>query len=261
MPRSPPRSCWPPRVCRSRCTAPPRCRPNGGVTLHDLLAEAGIDPAGLTPEHSLRAAAQTGVLYVPAERWCPPLGELRPIREELGFRTILNSAEKLVDYSRAPYLVLGVYHNTMFDRIARLVLRLGYRKALLVQGAEGSEDLFADRPTRVCLVENDSLRYLTMDPESWGLDVPADPPGEWTARDQLDAVEAVLRGEGELSRLHQTLLNAAVRLHLAERAGSLEEGLYISKALIDNGSAFDVYERWRRALLIRTAGERTAASW
>lgn len=128
--------------------------PKWGVTLHDILREIGINPEHLSPEQSLVAARETGVLYVPAERWCPPLKKLRPIREELGMRTVLNTAEKLIDYAHSPYLVYGVYHNTVFDRLSRLLVKLGYRKALIVQGPEGSEELFIDCPTRTYRVEN-----------------------------------------------------------------------------------------------------------
>ncbi|WP_370639167.1 hypothetical protein [Cohnella sp. REN36] len=126
----------------------PSLPPKWGITLHDLLGVAGIASERLTPEQALEAARRTGVLYASAEQWCPPLRSLRVIREELGMRTVLNTAEKLIDYAQSPYIAFGVYHNTVFDRMARLLTKLEYRRALIVQGVEGSEDLFIDRPTR-----------------------------------------------------------------------------------------------------------------
>lgn len=221
--------------------------PKWGVTLHDLLREAGIEPALLSREQALHAARETNVLYVSAEQWCPPLGRLRFIREELGMRTALNTAEKLVDYARSPYLVFGVYHNTVFDRLARLLVKLEYRKALIVQGPEGSEDLFIDRPTRTYKVENGQFQLHVVDPETFGLDAPL-PETEWSAREQLRATEAVLRGEADLAFYNQVLLNGAVRLHIAERVASVEEGLYTCKSLLDNGRAWKVYASWKAAL-------------
>ncbi|TMV50843.1 anthranilate phosphoribosyltransferase [Paenibacillus mesophilus] len=221
--------------------------PKWGVTLHDMLREAGIDAERLSREQSLHAARETGVLYVPAEQWCSPLKELRPIREELGMRTVLNTAEKLIDYTHSPYLVYGVYHNTVFDRLARLLVKLGYRKALIVQGPEGSEELFIDRPTRTYRVENGEFRLQMFDPETLGLDTPL-PQIEWTADEQLRVSESVMRGEADLAFYNLVLLNGAVRLHLAERVGSVEEGLYTCKSLLDNGQAWSVYARWRKAL-------------
>ncbi|MFB9280022.1 anthranilate phosphoribosyltransferase [Cohnella cellulosilytica] len=221
--------------------------PKWGITLHDMLGVIGIRPDELPRETLVSAAKQTGILYVPAEQWCPPLGELRPIREQLGMRTVLNTAEKLIDYSRSPYLVFGVFHNTVFDRLSRLLTTLNYRKALIVQGAEGSEDLFVDRPTRTYAVDRGSASLHVVSPEAWGLDAPV-PDREWTAAAQIEASEAVLRGDADLAFTNQVLLNAAYRLHLADRVGSVEEGLYTAKAMLEHGRAWASYAEWRDLL-------------
>ncbi|MFC5467137.1 anthranilate phosphoribosyltransferase [Cohnella suwonensis] len=222
--------------------------PKWGITLHDLLTEIGIRPSSLEKDTIVGAAKETGVLYVPAEQWCPPLLELRPIREQLGMRTVLNSAEKLIDYGSSPFLVFGVYHNTVFDRLSRLMSKLAYRRALIVQGTEGSEDLHIDRPTRTYVVEDGTASLQVVDPETWGLDTPV-PEVAWTPASQIRTAEAVLKGDGELGFFHQVLLNSAYRLHLAEKVDSVEEGLYACKAALDSGGAWNAYEQWRNALL------------
>ncbi|RED65752.1 anthranilate phosphoribosyltransferase [Cohnella lupini] len=221
--------------------------PKWGITLHDLLGQIGIQPDSLEREDWIRASKETGVLYVPAEEWCPPLKALRPIREELGMRTVLNTAEKLIDYSHSPYLVFGVYHNTVFDRLSRLMTKLNYRKSLIVQGTEGSEDLFIDRPTRTYIVENGIATLHVVNPETLGLDTPI-PETVWTAASQISVTEEVLRGEADMAFMHQVLLNAAYRLHHADRAGSVEEALYICKALLESGDAWNTYTKWRSLL-------------
>jgi len=221
--------------------------PKRGIVLQDLLQAAGIEAAELTRERSLHAARRSGVLYASTELWCPPLASLRPIREQLGMRTVLNSAEKLLDVATSPFIVFGVYHNTVFDRLARLLIKLGYRKALIVQGAEGSEDLFIDRPTRTYWVENGEFQLQVYDPETYGLEAPV-PEKDWTPQEQVAVAEEVLRGEADLAFTNQVLLNGAARLHLAGRVGSLEEGLYACKALIDGGEALATYERWLQAM-------------
>lgn len=222
--------------------------PKWGVTLLDIIAAAGIDIRNLTRTDAISAAQRSGVLLVDAEQWCPPLGDIRYIREEIGMRSILNTAEKLIDYSYSPFIVFGIYHNTVFDRISRLLIKLGYQKALVVQGTEGSEDIFIDRPTRVYTVENGSSNLGIIDPESMGLDTPV-PEMQWTSRQQLLTAEAVLQGGGHMAFYNQVLLNGAVRLQLAGKVNSVEEGLYICKDLLDNGEAWNVYHTWKSALL------------
>ncbi|WP_429369820.1 anthranilate phosphoribosyltransferase [Paenibacillus sp. DS2015] len=222
--------------------------PKWGVTLLDLLHEIGIQEEQLTSEHAIRIARLTGILCVSSEQWCPPLRELRKIREELGMRTILNTVEKLIDYSHSPYLVYGVFHNTVFERMAKLIHKLDYKQAIIVQGAEGSEDLFIDRPTRTYIVENNQFRMQVIDPETYGLDTLV-PEVTWSATEQLRVTEEVLRGESHMAFYNQVLLNGAVRLHLAQRVNSIEEGVYTCKSLLDNGSAWATYLKWREAML------------
>ncbi|MCL9661648.1 anthranilate phosphoribosyltransferase [Paenibacillus hunanensis] len=217
--------------------------PKWGVTLPVLLRQMGVDTASLTREQALHAGNETGLLFVAAEQWCPPLGELRELREQIGVRTVLNTAEKLMNYSYSPYLVYGVFHNTFFERMSRLLLRLDYERAFIVQGPEGSEDLFIDRPTRTYAVEHGEARLEIIDPEAYYLDMSV-PEMEWTAETQIRVTEQVLSGQADRAFYNQVLLNSAYRLYLAGRSGSIEEGVYDAKALLDSGAAYRLYVKW-----------------
>lgn len=76
--------------------------PEMGITLQDIILEADIPSSALSRESSIHAARRSGVLYASSEEWCPPLGKLRGIREEIGMRTIINTTEKLMDYACSP---------------------------------------------------------------------------------------------------------------------------------------------------------------
>ncbi|ETT51915.1 MULTISPECIES: anthranilate phosphoribosyltransferase [unclassified Paenibacillus] len=229
--------------------------PKWGITLQDIIQASGVDVAGLSRSDAVHAAEAGGVLFVKSEQWCPPLGELRRLREDIGMRTIFNTAEKLIDYSCSPFIVFGIFHNTVFDRISRLIVKLGYQRGLVVQGVEGSEDLYIDRPNRVYRIQDGAAELDIIDPESLGLEVPVPVEQEWTALRQLRTAEEVLQGGGHMAYYNQTLLNAAARLHAAGRVNSIEEGVYTCKPLLDNGQAWETYQRWQHAL----AGRRVAS--
>lgn len=226
--------------------------PKWGITLHDLLKQSDIDADLLSRDRIIHAASETGVLYVPAEEWCPPLKALRSIRIELDMRTVLNTAEKLIDYSHSPYLIFGVYHNTVFERMAKLANNLAYKKALIVQGVEGSEDLFIERPTRTYFVEDGQSQLHIIDPDAYGLETSV-PEIKWTPLEQVQETEAVLQGCGHIAFANQVMLNAAVRLKLAEKVDSIEEGLYVCKDLLDNGAAWELYRRWQNVMRSESA--------
>ncbi|MEK3685305.1 anthranilate phosphoribosyltransferase [Paenibacillus sp. FSL R10-2736] len=226
--------------------------PKWGITLQDIIHASGIDIAGLSRSAAIEAAEASGVLFAKAEQWCPPLGALRGLREDIGLRTIFNTAEKLIDYSCSPYIVFGIFHNTVFDRISRLIVKLGYQRGLVVQGVEGSEDLYIDRPNRVYRIQDGAAELDIIDPESLGLEVPV-PEVDWTAERQLRTAEEVLQGGGHLAFYNQTLLNGAARLHAAGRVNSIEEGVYTCKHLLDNGQAWNTYAKWKSAMQGSTA--------
>ena len=222
--------------------------PKWGITLQEMLQSAGIFPHKVARDRAAQIARDTGVLYAHADTWCPPLAQLRPLREQLGMRTVFNTAEKLVDYAHSPHVAIGVYHNTVFERLSALLQRLAYRNAVIVQGIEGSEDLFVGRPTRVLVLRNGRTHRRDVDPQAYGMDKPT-PEIEWTAGEQLRVTEAILSGSQRCHAafVHQTLLNAALRLELAERADDLREGIEIGKRALASGQAWQIYTQWKAA--------------
>ncbi|MMZ70384.1 hypothetical protein D1872_334100 [compost metagenome] len=48
--------------------------------------------------------------------------------------------------------------------------------------------------------------------------------------------------------MNQVLLNGAVRLHVAGRVDSIEEGIYTCKLLLENGEAWRTYTGWRSVM-------------
>jgi len=218
--------------------------PKWGITLPDVLERWGVDvetEAGL--ERLLRAADASGFLFVPAELGCPKLARVRDIRIQLGLRTVFNSAEKLVRYSDAPYLAFGVFHGTVFEKMAQLVAGLGYKRAIIVQGSEGSEDLPVHKRSRLCVVQDGVSELMIIDPEVYQLHSELEEV-DWTAERQAETALAVLQGGAPLAYTDMTILNGGVRLWLAGAAGSIEEGLDLARITLTSGQAHKKYLQW-----------------
>lgn len=222
--------------------------PKWGVTLPDVIARWGVDIAAQDSLERLRRAADaTGFLFVPAELGCPPLSRIRDIRIQLGLRTVFNSAEKLVRYSDAPYLAFGVFHGTVFEKMAQLVSSLGYKRAIIVQGSEGSEDLPIHKRSRLCLVQDGVSELMIVDPELYQLQADADEQ-DWTAERQASTALAVLQGTAPLPFTDMTVLNSAVRLWLVGAAGTIDEGLDIARVTLSSGQAHKKFLQWTEAV-------------
>lgn len=225
----------------------PSMPPKWGITISDVLAALGVQALEASREALTSAAARTGFLFTPTESWCPPLGELRQIRKELGLRTVFNTAEKLLRFTEAPYMAVGVFHGTVFEKITNLLIELGVSRGIVVQGMEGSEDLSVEKRTRTYLIQGETSELFIVDPEIYELMVEV-PVVEWTAELQAETTLSVLRGDAPLPYLNMVLLNSAVRLWVAQKAGSIEEGIYMARHAIDQGIALQKYTEWTEAI-------------
>ncbi|MFD0694170.1 anthranilate phosphoribosyltransferase [Paenibacillus sp. GCM10027628] len=225
----------------------PSMPPKWGVTLTDVLQALKIPALQASREALISAAARTGFLFTPTESWCAPLGELRGLRQELGLRTVFNTAEKLLRFTEAPYMAVGVFHGTVFEKITNLLLELGVSRGIVVQGMEGSEDLGVDKRTRTYVIQDGASELFIVDPEIYELMIEV-PEVVWTAELQGETALAVLRGEAELPYLNMVLLNSAVRLWVAQKAGSIEEGIYLARHAIEQGNALRKFTEWTEAI-------------
>ncbi len=219
--------------------------PKWGVALSDVIGEWGVRLDSL--ERLRYAAAVSGFWFVPSALGCPPLARLERIRKELGLRTVLNTAEKLLRYSEAPYLAFGVFHGTVFEKMAALVTKLGIERALIVQGMEGSEDVPAHRRSRLYRVESGVPELIIMDPELYELHAEAEETPK-TAKEQAELARLVLSGEAEYSYTNMTILNSGLRLWLTGAAGTIEEGLELARVTLASGQAHRKFIAWMEAV-------------
>ncbi|MFM9331437.1 anthranilate phosphoribosyltransferase [Paenibacillus mesotrionivorans] len=221
--------------------------PKHGVTLQEVALQLG---ARLDDRNRLlEAAERSGVLFVPAEEWCTALRDIRPYREQMGIRTIFHSVEKLLRFSDAPYMALGIFHGTVFEKMAELVSRLGVRSGIIIQGAEGSEDLLPNKRTRTHLVrDGEAPELYVVDPEAYDLQAELPEEEVWTAERQAHITADVLEGHTVSPYFNMVLLNSAVRLWAAQAAGSVEEGIERALSAIRQGAAYESYRKWQEAV-------------
>jgi anthranilate phosphoribosyltransferase len=226
----------------------PALPPKWGITLPDVLKALGHAPECMNRRALIAAADETGFLFIPTEEWCQPLKQIRPIRQELGLRTVYNSAEKLLRLSDAAYMAVGVFHGTVFEKMAQLISVLGIQSGIIIQGMEGSEDLAVDKRTRTYVVQDGKCELYIIEPELFELHTEV-PEVDWTAELQAETALKTLRGEADLPYLNMVLLNSGVRLWIGKQADSIEEGIYKAKHAIESRAALQAYDAWSQTLV------------
>ncbi|MFC4767470.1 anthranilate phosphoribosyltransferase [Effusibacillus consociatus] len=215
--------------------------PKFGVSLREILQQVGV-PVEAHAEQIGNMIDRNNIAFIETENYCPPLRQLRKIREDLGVRTLLNTVEKFLNVAAAEYLVAGVFHTSALEKAAELTITLGYRKAMVVQGIDGSEDIPTNRPSALYIIQDGTMEKHLVNPKDYGLAEDA-APVKLTTADQASHVLEVLQGGRQYRNM--VLLNSALRLWLTGHAGDISEGIEIAGSVLDSGKAWAKFSEWR----------------
>jgi anthranilate phosphoribosyltransferase len=202
----------------------------------DLLEALGVNlsaPAG-DVERSIERA-NIGFLFAPM--FHPAMRHAGPVRKELGIRTAFNLLGPLTNPAGAQVQLVGVYAPEFTGLVAKVLRLLGTKRALVVHGAPGVDEVSLAGPTRAVEVSGPRVRALTLNPSDFGLKrvppsaVPASPPEESARR-----LVALLRGERGPLR-EAVAANAAALLKIVGKARTWREGVGVAARSIDSGAA------------------------
>ncbi len=204
-----------------------RLGPKHGVTPAEVLAALG-GPRRPTPEQSGAMLARAGVAVVHAGQALEGWSRLAALRDQIGLRGPLHSAEKLVDYAGARRFVVGHTHSGYTDRLLGALDALHADAAIAVRGIEGSDIARPGRPSAFAAEGRLDL------PERLGEQLDADAAG---ADASAQLTRGVLRGELDGTLAYTVTLNAGIRLLAAGVVGDALDGAARARAAIADGRA------------------------
>jgi anthranilate phosphoribosyltransferase len=165
-----------------------------------------------------------------------------PVRKELGIPTIMNFLGPLSNPARAEAQVVGVSDPAMAPKMVEVLRGLAKKRAMVVHGLDGLDEITTTTRTLVHELEGDDVRVYEIDPADLGLAVAAPDTlrGGDVRRNQAVA-EEVLAGRRGPAR-DVVALNAAAGCVVGGLAGDLREGLDLAFAVLDDGRAASAIE-------------------
>lgn len=200
----------------------------------DVLEALGVE-LDITPETFRKCVEQTGVGFLFARSHHSAMRHVAPVRASLGIRSIFNLLGPLSNPANASHQILGVYEARWLRPMAETLMKLGIRKAWVVHGLDGIDELSISGESRVIEVSGSTLREFTVTPADAGLDTsPLSALEGGTPDVNSAAIREVLEGRQGPFR-NVVLLNAAAGLTILGLAGSLEEGAVIAADAINSG--------------------------
>ncbi len=159
------------------------------------------------------------------------------VRKQLGFRTIFNLLGPLTNPARANAQVIGVYDSSRLKQIASVLKLLGTRKAFVVHGSDGLDEITLTGDTKVCELANGRIQEYILKPDSFELTAcEAKDITGGTPEENADILKAILSGIKGPKR-DIVLMNASAAICASDKKENLKAAMRLARESIDSGSA------------------------
>jgi len=180
---------------------------------------------------------EVGIAFLFAPAMHSAMKYVQPARRELRLRTVFNLLGPLTNPAGASAQVVGVYSEELVGKLAEALNMLGLKRALVVHGADGLDEITITGPTKIGEVRDGWVKVYEIAPEEFGLKraAMAEILGGDVQRN-AEIIREILNGEKSAKR-DVVLLNAAAALVAAGRADSIKEALPVAAKSIDTGAA------------------------
>ena len=208
----------------------------------DVLEKLGVD-LDVTPETVEKCISEIGVGFLFAPALHGAMKHAIGPRREIGIRTIFNILGPLTNPAKADSQVMGVYNESLVEKLAGVLHRLGCRHGFVVYGKDGMDEITLTTDTLIAEVKPTGIRMSAITPEHFGFTrcgMEALRGGD--AATNATIVRSVLAGE-KGPRRDIVLLNAGFALVAAERATTPQEGIALAAEAIDSGRAMQQLEK------------------
>ena len=202
----------------------------------DLLENLGVN-LETAPEIVEEAIGAIGIGFLYAPLYHSAMRHAAGPRKEIGLRSIFNMLGPLTNPAGANCQLLGVYAPELTEMFADALKLLGSRRAIVVHGHDGLDEISVCAPTRVSELKDGIIETYDLLPEQY-FGESADPAsiqgGDPT--ENADITRRILSGE-KGPRRNVVVLNAAAALVAADRAADIRAGIQQAEAAIDSGAA------------------------
>lgn len=211
----------------------------------DVLEHLGVH-VGLTAAQVGRCLDETGLGFCFAPLLHGAMKHAAPVRKALGIRTIFNLAGPLTNPARAEYQLVGTYRVETAETLAKVLLSLGTKRAVVVCGADQLDEVSLWGETAAFIVEETSIRRESWTAADFGLepcsveDLRVRSPAESAA-----LIRRVLADEPCAAR-DIVLANSAAALLALGRATTLKQGMALARDSVSTGAAAKALERLSR---------------
>jgi anthranilate phosphoribosyltransferase len=206
---------------------------SGSADLLEFLG-AKID---LGPEQVKRMIEEIGIGFMFAPLFHPAMKRVVGPRREVGIRSLFNLIGPLSNPAGAKRQLLGVFSDQFVEKVARVLLKLGVKRAVVVHGKDGIDEVSISAPTTVAEVSGGEVCIYEFTPEELGFRrYPIDYIKVKSVEESAKVAMSVLKGEPSPA-LDMVLLNSAFGVFVSGMTDDLKTALEVAKDSIKSGKA------------------------
>jgi anthranilate phosphoribosyltransferase len=204
----------------------------------DVIEALGVTIT-LPPARIAACLEQVGIAFLYAPDMHSAMKYVHPARRELRLPTVFNLLGPLTNPAHASAQVVGVYSADLVEKLAEALAMLGLRRALVVHGDDGLDEITITGPTRIAEMRDGQVRAYEVVPEEFGLKRASlqDISGG-DVEENAGIIREILEGK-QSARRDVVVLNAAAALVAAGRAETIRDGIPRAAFSLDSGAARD----------------------
>ena len=202
----------------------------------DVVEALGVN-INLPPDRIKACLDEVGIAFLFAPVMHSAMKHVQPARRELKLRTIFNLLGPLTNPAQASAQVVGVYDAGLVEKLANALKMLGVKRALVVHGNDGLDEITTSGPTKVGEVRNEWVRVYEITPEQFGMQrAPMSELAGGDVQANAQIIREILEGKKSPKR-DVVVMNAAAALVAAGRADELHAAVPMAEKSIDSGAA------------------------
>jgi anthranilate phosphoribosyltransferase len=203
----------------------------------DVLAALGV-VVTVSPEVSEICLNDLGVCFMFAPLYHGTTARVAAIRRELGVRTVFNLLGPLTNPAGAPYQLVGVCKAELVEPIARTLAALGTKRAWVVHGRDGLDEVTLGGKTLVAEARDGRVRTFEVSPEDFGLPLSSlEDLAVEGADESAQIIREVLSEKRNDVARDLVIANAAAGLFVGGAAIDLREATSLATRSIESGAA------------------------
>lgn len=209
----------------------------------DVLNALGVNVSA-SRETSEKCLNEIGICFMFAPLYHASTARVAAVRRELGVHTTFNLLGPMTNPAGAPFQIMGVWHKDLIAPIAETLQKLGTKRALVVHGLDGLDEITVTQKTSVAETTPEYIKFYEVSPLDFGFGF-AENIENLRGGDALQnaqIIKQVLENRRQDAARDLVLMNAAAALFTGGKAKNLQDAARQAKESLESGAALEKLE-------------------